>query len=43
MQILGLNNIREAALFPRDMERIDQRLSAIKSEKKTKKDGKKKI
>jgi nondiscriminating aspartyl-tRNA synthetase len=23
MQILGLNNIREAAIFPRDMERID--------------------
>lgn len=26
-QILGLENIREAAMFPRDMERIDLRLS----------------
>lgn len=26
--ILGLKNIREAALFPRDMERVDVRLSA---------------
>ncbi len=43
MQILGLNNLREASLFPRDMERIDQRLSAIKSKKKPKKDEKKKI
>jgi len=30
MQVLGLNNIREAALFPRDMERIDQRLSVLR-------------
>lgn len=29
MQILGLKNIREASLFPRDMERIDVRLSTI--------------
>ena len=29
-QILGLENLREAALFPRDMERIDQRLSLLK-------------
>lgn len=29
-QILGLENIKEASLFPRDMERIDQRLSLIK-------------
>jgi len=28
MQILGLANIREASMFPRDMERIDERLSA---------------
>lgn len=28
MQILGLKNIREAVMFPRDMERIDFRLSA---------------
>jgi len=27
MQVLGLDNIREASLFPRDMERIDIRLS----------------
>src|SRR3989344_5921370 len=27
MQILGLKNIREATMFPRDMSRIDQRLS----------------
>lgn len=27
MQILGLENIREASLFPRDMERIDIKLS----------------
>jgi nondiscriminating aspartyl-tRNA synthetase len=26
MQLLGLENIREASLFPRDMERIDMRL-----------------
>jgi len=31
-QILGLANIREASLFPRDMERIDQRLSAQEEE-----------
>lgn len=30
MQILGLENIREASLFPRDMERIDFRLSELK-------------
>lgn len=29
MQILGLKNIREATLFPRDMERIDVRLSTL--------------
>ena len=27
MQLLGLRNIREASMFPRDMNRIDQRLS----------------
>ena len=27
MHILGLKNIREASLFPRDMERVDLRLS----------------
>lgn len=29
-QILGLANIREASLFPRDMERVDMRLSSLK-------------
>ncbi|MBI2039939.1 aspartate--tRNA(Asn) ligase [Candidatus Microgenomates bacterium] len=34
MQILGLANIREAALFPRDMERVDIRLNVnIKNKK----------
>ncbi len=35
MQILGLENIREASLFPRDMERIDIKLpkKEIKTEK----------
>ncbi len=27
MHILGLQNIRQASIFPRDMERIDTRLS----------------
>lgn len=36
-QILGLENIREASLFPRDMERVDQRLSILHPKKKTKK------
>lgn len=31
MYILGLKNIREASLFPRDMERIDVRLSTLES------------
>ncbi len=29
MKLLGLANIREASLFPRDMERVDERFSAI--------------
>jgi nondiscriminating aspartyl-tRNA synthetase len=29
MHILGLQNIREASMFPRDMERVDVRLSTI--------------
>lgn len=33
MQILGLSNIREAAMFPRDMERIDERFTKEKEEK----------
>lgn len=28
MQILGLSNVREASMFPRDMERVDERFSA---------------
>jgi nondiscriminating aspartyl-tRNA synthetase len=30
MKLLELQNVREASLFPRDMERIDERLSASK-------------
>ncbi|HXS15510.1 MAG TPA: aspartate--tRNA(Asn) ligase [Candidatus Saccharimonadales bacterium] len=37
MQVLGLQNIREASLFPRDMERIDERLSTLSDEKSPKK------
>lgn len=36
-QILSLKNIREATPFPRDMERIDQRLSLLQKKKKSKK------
>lgn len=32
-QFLGLANIREASAFPRDMERIDQRLSLLQGDK----------
>lgn len=35
-QILGLGNIREAAMFPRDMERIDFRLGKAKEESEKK-------
>ncbi len=31
MHILGLKNVREASLFPRDMERVDVRLSTLKN------------
>jgi len=34
MKILGLKNIREATPFPRDMERVDIRLSTIQEAKK---------
>lgn len=34
MHILGLKNIREASLFPRDMERVDVRLSTLNPAKK---------
>lgn len=30
MNLLGLGNVREASLFPRDMERVDIRLSRLK-------------
>lgn len=29
MHILGLSNVREASLFPRDMERVDTRFTAV--------------
>ena len=29
MQVLGLKNVREAVMFPRDMERVDFRLSSV--------------
>ena len=35
-QILGLENVREACLFPRDMERIDERLSRFEVRKPAK-------
>jgi len=41
-QILGLGNVREASLFPRDMERIDQRLSLLQPKSKKTKVKKKK-
>ena len=34
MHILGLANIREASLFPRDMERVDIRLSLLEKPNK---------
>lgn len=36
-QILRLESVKEAGLFPRDMERIDQRLSTLKPRKRQKK------
>lgn len=33
MQVLGLSNIREASMFPRDMERIDERFSTQEAQK----------
>jgi nondiscriminating aspartyl-tRNA synthetase len=29
-KLLGLSNIREASLYPRDMERVDERFSKLK-------------
>src|SRR3989344_1726465 len=37
MHILGLKNIREASLFPRDMERVDVRLSTLQKPQEKKK------
>ncbi len=34
MKLLELNNIREASLFPRDMERVDERFSTIDKKEK---------
>lgn len=39
MKLLGLANIREASLFPRDMERADIRLSAYEEKKASTKKG----
>jgi nondiscriminating aspartyl-tRNA synthetase len=33
MKLLGLENVREASLFPRDMERVDERLSKVQEKK----------
>lgn len=33
MNILGLSNVREASLFPRDMERVDVRLTSTEEKK----------
>lgn len=41
-QILGLENVREANIFPRDMERIDERLSLLQPKKTAKTETKKK-
>lgn len=41
-QFLGLENVRQASLFPRDMERIDQRLSELHPKKPIKKKAKSK-
>lgn len=36
-QLLNLKNVSEASLFPRDMERIDQRLSSVQERKSKRK------
>ncbi len=38
MKLLELSNVREASLFPRDMERIDERFSQKNAKEKSKKD-----
>lgn len=35
MKLLGLANVREASLFPRDMERVDERFSKTEEKEKT--------
>jgi nondiscriminating aspartyl-tRNA synthetase len=40
MQVLGLQNIREATMFPRDMERIDERFSVIEEKNEKVRKGK---
>jgi nondiscriminating aspartyl-tRNA synthetase len=35
MKLLELKNVREASLFPRDMERIDERFSVTEEKEKT--------
>lgn len=35
MHMLKLKNVREASLFPRDMERVDERFSVVQEDKKT--------
>jgi nondiscriminating aspartyl-tRNA synthetase len=42
MKLLELSNIREASLFPRDMERVDERFSVLQEKKQTAKSGIKK-
>lgn len=37
MKILELSNVREASLFPRDMERVDERFSVVQERAKSKK------
>jgi len=34
MKLLELQNVREASLFPRDMERIDERFSEMDAQDK---------
>ncbi|MEK7570923.1 MAG: aspartate--tRNA(Asn) ligase [Patescibacteria group bacterium] len=43
MKLLELSNVREASLFPRDMERVDERFSVIAAKSKTTKEENKKV
>jgi nondiscriminating aspartyl-tRNA synthetase len=38
MKVLNLHNIREASAFPRDMERVDERLSILYEKEKAEQD-----